>query len=73
MATILDRSSEEEEGMYLICLYEGEDLKWPFRVSGQKAITIPLAYHDVTYDDPLVKSTTAGIFAICSKCPKMMP
>ena len=52
MATILDRSSEEEEEMYLICLYEGEDLQWPFRVSSQKAIAIPLAYHDVTYDDP---------------------
>ena len=53
MAAILDRSSKEEEGMYLICLYEGEDLQWPFRVSSQKAIAIPLAYHDVTYDDPL--------------------
>ena len=52
MAAILDRSSEEEEGMYLICLYEGEDLQWPFRLSSQKAIAIPLAYHDVTYDDP---------------------
>ena len=52
MATILDRSSEEEEGMYLIHLYKGEDLQWPFRVSSQKAIAIPLAYHDVTYDDP---------------------
>ena len=52
MAAILDRSSQEEEGMYLICLYEGEDLQWPFRVSGKKAITIPLTYHDVTYDDP---------------------
>ena len=51
MATILDRSSEEEEGMYLICLYKAEDLQWPFRVSGQKAVAIPLAYHDVTYDD----------------------
>ena len=38
--------------MYLICLYKGEDLQWPFRVSSQKAIAIPLAYHDVTYDDP---------------------
>ena len=26
MATILDRSSEDEEGMCLICLYKGEDL-----------------------------------------------
>ena len=52
MAAILDRSSKEEEGMYLICLYKGEDLQWPFRVSSQKAIAIPLAYH-VTYDDPL--------------------
>ena len=51
MATILDRSSEEEEGMYLIYLYKGEDLQWPFRVSSQKAIAIPLAYHGVTYDD----------------------
>ena len=52
MATILNRSSKEEEGMYLIHLYEGEDLQWPFRVSSQKAIAIPLAYHDVPYDDP---------------------
>ena len=49
MATILDRSSKEE-GMCLIHLYEGEDLQWPFRVSSQKAITIPLPYHDITYD-----------------------
>ena len=34
MATILDKSSEREEGMYLIHLYKGEDLQWPFRVSG---------------------------------------
>ena len=52
MATVLDRFSEEEEGIYLIHIYEGEDLQWPFRVSSQKAIAIPLAYHDVTYDDP---------------------
>ena len=51
MAAILDRSSEEEEGMYLIHLCEGEDLQWPFRVSSQKAIAIPLVHHDVTYDD----------------------
>ena len=53
MVAILDRSSEEEEGMYLICLYKGEDLQWPFRVSSQKVIAIPLAYHDATYDDLL--------------------
>ena len=58
MATILDKSSEREEGMYLICLYKGEDLQWPFRVSGQKAIAIPLAYHDVIYDD--LSSTEGG-------------
>ena len=52
MAAILDRSSKEEEGMCLIHLYKGEDLQWPFRVSSQKAIAIPLAYHDITYDDP---------------------
>ena len=34
MATILDKSSKTEEGMYLIRLYKGEDLQWPFRVSG---------------------------------------
>ena len=50
MAAILDRSSKEE-GMYLIHLYEGEDLQWPFRASSQKAVAIPLAHHDVTYDD----------------------
>ena len=57
MATILDKSSKREEGMFLICLYEGEDLWWPFRVSGRKAIAIPLAYHDVIYDD---SSNTEG-------------
>ena len=46
MAAILDKSSEEEAGMYLICLYYGEDLQWPFKVFGQRAIPIPLAYHD---------------------------
>ena len=46
MAAILEKSSEEEAGMYLICLYSGEDLQWPFKVVGQRAISIPLAYHD---------------------------
>ena len=36
--------------MCLICLYEGEDLQWPFKVSSQKATAIPLAYL-ITYDD----------------------
>ena len=46
MAAILEKSSKEEVGMYLICLYSGEDLQWPFKVFGQRAISIPLAYHD---------------------------
>ena len=46
MATIMDKSSEEEAGMYLVHLYDGEDLQWPFKVVGQRAIPIPLAYHD---------------------------
>ena len=66
MATILDRSSKEEEGMYLIHLYEGEDLQWPFRVSSQKAIAIPLAYHDVTYVD--LSSLKGGWQKYHSRC-----
>ena len=46
MAAILDKSSEEEAGMYLVCLYEVEDLQWLFKVVGQRAVPIPLAYHD---------------------------
>ena len=46
MAAILEKSSEEEAGMYIICLYSEEDLQWPFKVVGQRAISIPLAYHD---------------------------
>ena len=46
MAAILEKSSEEEAGMYLIHLYSGEDLQWPFKVVGQGAISIPLAYHN---------------------------
>ena len=34
MASILEKSSEEEAGMYLIHLYSGEDLQWPFKVVG---------------------------------------
>ena len=45
IAAILDKSSEEA-GMYFICLYDGEDLQWPFKVVGQRAIPIPLAYHN---------------------------
>ena len=45
MAAILEKSSEEEAGMYLIHLHDG-DLQWPFKVVGQRAIPIPLAYHD---------------------------
>ena len=46
MVAILEKSSEEEAGMYLICLYSGEDLQWPFKVVYQRAISIPLDYHD---------------------------
>ena len=35
---MLDKSSEEVPGMYLICIYHGETLQWP------------LAYHDDTSD-----------------------
>ena len=49
MAALLDKSSEGEVGMYLIHLYSGETLQWPFKVIGQRAIPLPLAYH---YDTP---------------------
>ena len=45
LAAILEKSSEEA-GMYLICLYSGEDVQWPFKVIGQRAISIPLTYHN---------------------------
>ena len=45
MAAILEKSSEEEAGMHLTCLHSGENLQSPFKV-GQRAISIPLAYHD---------------------------
>ena len=61
MAAILDKSSEEA-GMYLIHLYNGEDLQWPFKVVGQKAIPIPLAYHDD------VSGYEGGWQEYCSKC-----
>ena len=37
MATLLDKSSEEEAGMCLTHLYSGESLQWPFKVVGQRA------------------------------------
>ena len=46
MATMLEKSSEEEVGMDLICLYSGEDLQWSFKVVGHRTISLPLAYHD---------------------------
>ena len=46
MAAILEKSSEEEAGIYLVHLYSGEDLQWLFKVVGQRAISIPLAYHN---------------------------
>ena len=46
MAAILEKSFEEEAGMYFIHLYSGEDLQWHFKVVGQRAISIPLAYHN---------------------------
>ena len=49
MATILDKSLEEA-GMYLVHLYEGKHLQWPFKVVGQRAIPIPLAYHNDASD-----------------------
>ena len=46
MAAIVEKSSDEEVGMYLVCLFSEEDLQWPFKVVGQRAISIPLADHD---------------------------
>ena len=53
MATLLDKSSEGEADMYLVCLYSGETLQWPFKVIGLRAIPLPLAYHNDTpsYED----------------------
>ena len=45
LATMVDKS-EEEPGMYLVCLFHGETLQWPFRVTGHRAIPLPIAYHD---------------------------
>ena len=61
MATILDKSSAEA-GMYLVCLYNGEDLQSPFKVVGQRAIPIPLAYHDDA------SGYEGGWWEYCSKC-----
>ena len=62
MAAMLDKSSEEVPGMYLVHLYHGETLLWPFKVTGQRAIPLPIAYHDDTsdYED--------GWWEYCSKC-----
>ena len=46
MATMVDKTEEEESGMYLIWLYHGESLQWPFRVTGTRAIPLPIACHD---------------------------
>ena len=62
MAAILNKSSEEEAGMYLVHLYEGEDLQWPFKVVSQRAIPIPLAYHDNASD------CEGGWWEYCNKC-----
>ena len=50
---MLDKSSEEVPGMYLVHLYHGETLQWPFKVTGLRAIPLPIAYHDDTsnYED----------------------
>ena len=62
MAALLDKSPEGEVGMYLVHLYSGETLQWPFKVVGQRAIPLPLAYHDDTpsYED--------GWWEYCSRC-----
>ena len=53
MATLLDKSLEGKASMYLAHLYSGETSQWPFKVIGQRAIPLPLAYHDDTpsYED----------------------
>ena len=49
---MLDKSSEEVLGMYIIHLYCGETLQWPFKVTGQGAISLPIAYDDTSdYED----------------------
>ena len=62
MAVMLDKSSEEVLGMYLVCLYHGETLQWHFKVTGQRATPLPTAYHnDIScYED--------GRREYCSKC-----
>ena len=62
MVTLSEKFSEEEIGMYLIHLYSGEDLQWPFKVVGQRAISIPLVYHDDA------SGYEGGWWEYCSKC-----
>ena len=46
LAALVDKTEDEDAGMYLICLYSGESLQWLFRVSSSRAIPVPVAYYD---------------------------
>ena len=61
LAAMVDKSEEEEPGMYLVHLFHGESLQWPFRVTGHRAIPLPIAYHDgLDHED--------GWWEYCNKC-----
>ena len=44
MATIVEHSSEDEASLFLLAIYEGEDLQWPFKIITQQATPQPIAY-----------------------------
>ena len=50
MAVLQQSSSVGDVSLYLVRLYSGEDLQWPFKVFGQKATPVALAYHDEATD-----------------------
>ena len=46
LATIVDKSGEEEAAMYLVMSFLWRNSTMAFRVTGQRAIPLPIAYHN---------------------------
>ena len=70
LAAMVDKSEEEEPGMYLVHLFHGESLQWPFRVTGHRAIPLPIAYHDGLDHEDGWREYCNKCFCILSMVPK---
>ena len=52
LAILRSKMEDDQPGMFLIWIYKGETLQWPFRVTSSRAVSLPIVYHDgMSYSD----------------------